>query len=115
MALKLQSFRFVVVNFQFIYPTGTKKEDQEKLDPEYLKISGIATTDGKENIISYIMDKFTEFGLSKNDLSSLLLSNSVISGNGILKLDNRYQYRLELDHYDIGKYFWHLNIDTSKK
>ena len=47
MALKLQSFRFVVVDFNFIYPKGTQKEDQENTDPQYVKISGVAFSGDK--------------------------------------------------------------------
>lgn len=112
MALKLQSFKFVCVNHQFIYPKGTKEEDRPNVTPDYVKISGIATSNGKDLQTCYLMDKFSEFGKSKDQLSSALNSNIVILGNGILKLDNSFNYRLDLDAYNFGSYYWHLNIDT---
>lgn len=115
MALKLQSFKFVAVNHQFIYGKGIKPEERIKFEPEYLKISGIACFDEEEQVC-YILDSFKEFKKSKDDLVDLFGSNKVvILGNGILKLDNNYNYRLELDSYNMDTYVWNLDISTKGK
>ena len=112
MALKLQSFKFVVVNHQFIYPKGTKSEDKFKLDPEYVKLSGIAYS-GDEYQVCYLLDSFKEFGISKDQFIDYLGDcNLVIIGTGILKLDNSYNYRLDLESYNLNSYVWKLDIST---
>ena len=115
MALKLQSYKFVVIDFSFIYPKGTKQEDQEKLDPQYVKISGIAIDENNRQKICYIMDSFEELKIQKTKLFNLLSSRSVILGHGILKLDNSYNYRLELDAYCMGSTFWNLTLSTQEE
>ena len=116
MALKLQSFKFVVVNHQFIYSKGVKPEEREKLDPEFVKLSGIACFDNFDVRICYILDSFQEFKMSKSELTELLFTNNVvILGNGILKLDNNYNYRLDLDSYNMDTYEWKLDITTKGK
>ena len=117
MALKLQSFRFVVFDYNFIYPKGTQKEDQEKTDPQYVKISGVAFSGDKwsERKVCYIMDSFGEFKLNKTKLLNLLSGKSVISGCGICKLDSNYNYRLELDSYSLGSTFWDLKFSTQEE
>lgn len=117
MALKLQSFRFVVFDFTFIYPTGTSKEDQEKTDPQYVKISGVACSGNNwsERKVCYIMDSFDEFKLQKTKLFNLLSGKSVIIGSGICKLDKNYNYRLELDSYNLGSTFYDLKFSTQEE
>lgn len=113
MALKLQSFKFVVVNYQFIYAKGVKPEDRDKLDPEYVKLSGIACFGEGECQVCYILDSFKEFNKTKGDLiKSVNLDNCVILGNGIINLDNNYNYRLDLDSYNMDTYVWNLDITT---
>ena len=116
MALKLQSFKFVSVNHQFIYAKGLKPEERFNKDPEFLKISGIACFGDGECQVCYILDSFKEFNKSKDELVDLFGSeNVVILGNGIIKLDNNYNYRLDLDSYNMDTYEWKLDITTKGK
>ena len=77
MALKLQSFKFVVVNHQFIYAKGVKPEEREKLDPEFVKLSGIACFDNFDVRICYILDSFQEFNMKKSELSKHAIPESL--------------------------------------
>ena len=113
MALKLQSYKFMIISCAFIYPKGTKEEDRENITPEYLKFSGFVDYNG-EMLVCHIFDKFSEFGKTKNEIKSLTMSRSCISGQGICKLDNNYNYSLQLSSYEFGKYFWTFDIGTKE-
>ena len=114
MALKLQSYDFLIITMAFIYPKGTKEEDKSKTNPEYVKFSGFVQDDDGYYTVCHIFDKFEEYGKTKDQLSSLTLSRACISGKGLLKLDNNFNYSLQLQNYEFGKYYWDFELGTQK-
>lgn len=111
MALQLNNFKFCVTDYSFIYPKGTKEEDKSSTTPNYLKLSGFAINDQKVYTACYIMDTFKEFGLTVKELQDLLRTGCVVSGKGVISIDNSYNHKLELDSYNFN-YLWDLKISN---
>ena len=103
--LNLSNFRFCVVDFQFIYPKGSKKEDLDSLDPSFVKLNGFSVSDNDIISVCRIFDEFKNFGFDKKSLASKLCSQCVISGSGYISNDNSFNKVLNLDKYNFNGSF----------
>ena len=103
--LNLSNFRFCVVDFQFIYPKGSDKNNLDSLDPSFVKLNGFSVSDNDIITVCRVFDEFKNFGLDKKSLSSKLCSQCVISGSGFLSNDNNYNKVLNLDKYNFNGSF----------
>ena len=110
--LNLSNFNFCVVDFQFIYPKDSDKSNLDLVNPSYVKAFGFAYDDKHVCHNCYIFDRFDNFGLSKSELSSKLVSNCVITGSGTYSQDKAYNRVLNLSVYNFNGSF---NIDLKSK
>lgn len=106
MALQLSNYKFFVTNWTFNYPQNADDKYKETHDPEKVSLKGFCIDSTGKKLSCYVKDEFKNFGLTMDEFLNKLLSDCVISGQGLCKLDWQYNYKLEMLSYSFNEYYY---------